>query len=179
MIDSLAYLDLLRGAQTYEATRPAMAAREDAMKRRFADARALFGGKMVLMAHAAHLAKDESLFEDFLGVGPGGKLTPALGHHIVQELGLKAFSIWMIYGAGEDSQPLPDLPRKAVFAYNTLNRRLVARFKTPTLIRTEHVPDEMMTIAHMYNATLRTPLKGQIDAIYFLPNVRPMRDERQ
>lgn len=174
-IDSLAYLDLLHAAQTYEATRPAMAAREDAMKRRFADARALFGGKQVLLAHATHLAKDDRLFADFAGVGPGGALTPSLGHHIVQELGLKAFSIWMIYGAGEDSQPLADLPRKAAFTHDSLNRRLAARFKTPTLIRTDHAPDEMMTIAHMYNSTLRTPLKGQMDALYFVPRVSPMQ----
>jgi hypothetical protein len=174
-IDSLAYLDLLHAAQTYEATRPAMAAREDAMKRRFAAARRLFGGKMALLSHATHLAKDDRLFADFAGIGPGGALTPSLGHHIVQDLGLKAFSIWMIYGAGEDSQPLPDLPRKAAFAPDSLNRRLAARFKTPTLIRTAHAPDEPVTIAHMYNATLRTLLKAQMDALYFLPRVSAMQ----
>jgi hypothetical protein len=32
-----------------------------------------------------------------------------------------------------------------------------------------------MTIAHMYNATLRTPLKAQMDALYFLPRVSAMQ----
>jgi len=60
-IDGLGYADLVRDAPTYDATRPAMALREEAMKRRFADARALFPNRrMVLLGHAVHLAKDDT-----------------------------------------------------------------------------------------------------------------------
>ncbi len=177
LIDYLRYVALLAGTRTYEETRPAMAFREDAMKRRFATVRALAGGKLVLMAHGLHLAKNDALFAAVPGVGPGGGQASSLGHHITQELGLKTFSIWMLYGAGEDSQPLPDLPRTARYPADTLNARLARRFNEPMLISTEGAPDDFVGVGHLYNTVARTQLRGQVDALYFVPIVSPMRLE--
>lgn len=174
-IDYLRYVSLLAGARTYEQTAPAMAFREDAMKRRFATARDLTGGKMVLMAHGLHLARNDALISAAPGVSPGGGQASSLGHHITQELRLKTFSIWMIYGAGEDSQPLPDLPRVATYPRDTLNARLAQRFDRPTLISVDGAPDAPIGIGHLYNGVFRTRLRGQTDALYFLPRVTPMR----
>ena len=60
-----------------------------------------------LMGHALHLAKDDRLLGKTVGVGPGGGIECSLGHHLVQVLGLKAASIWLVHGEGEDSQPFP------------------------------------------------------------------------
>jgi erythromycin esterase-like protein len=177
LIDGLRYTALLRDAQTYEATRPAMAFRENAMKRRLADIRALSPGRMILMGHAMHLAKDDGRIDAPAGVGPGGGRVSSLGHHVAQELSLKTFSVWMIYGAGEDSQPLPDLPRSARYPPDTLNAKLAARFSEPTLISTVDAPDEPALIGHMYNSVFRTHLRDQVDALYFVPRVTPMRLE--
>lgn len=175
LIDSLRYVALSKDAPSYEALRPAMAFREDCMKRRFAAARALAPGKIAVMAHAMHLAKDDSLIEGGAGVGPGGGQTCSLGHHIVRELGLAAISIWMIYGGGEDSQPMPDLPRRARYPRETLNAQLAQRFKSPSLIATQNAPDAPVSIGHMYNAIFRTRLREQCDALFFFPQVSPMR----
>ena len=83
----------------------------------------------------------------------------------------------MIYGGGEDSQPFPDLPRHAIYPAGTLNaalsissRRRCCGSPTPT-----RLADETFELGHMYNAVIRTPLKGQVDALFYLPRVSPMR----
>ncbi|MFI4973602.1 MAG: hypothetical protein ACHP84_03570 [Caulobacterales bacterium] len=179
LADSLDYIDRTYGAATYDALKPGMAFREDCMKRRFADMRRMTGGaKAVLMAHALHLAKDDALLGPAAGVGPGGGLTRSLGAHIVQELGLKVFSVWMIYGAGEDAQPFPDLPRKADYTEGSLNR-ILAGFTEPVIFPVSGAPpgvfDQPIGVGHMYNALAVTPLAGQVDAILYLPRVTPLR----
>jgi erythromycin esterase-like protein len=155
-----------------------MAFREQAMKRRYAAARTNMGGtKPILMSHALHLAKNDLLIEGLRGVGPGGGHVASLGHHIVQELGQKAFSIWMIYGGGEDSQPFSDLPRIVDFSADTLNVRL-ASFNDPTLFLLKGAPpgllDAPVSIGQMHNSTFRTPLRQQVDALFYVPRVSPM-----
>lgn len=177
-IDGLIYAGLVRDAATYEATRPAMVFREDAMKRRLSDARRLLPGKFVLMGHAMHLAKDDRRIEAPGVVGPGGGHTSSLGHHIAQELRLKPFSIWMIYGAGRDSQPLPDLPNDNRYPADTLNARLARWFQAPTLLLTESAPSGLVKIGHMYNSVFAVDLKAVADAIYFWPKVSPLRSGR-
>ncbi len=175
-IDGLAYTDLVRDAPTYEATRPAMALREDAMKRRFADARALFPARrMVLLGHAMHLAKDDAAISGGGGIGPGGDRVPSLGHHIHRELGLSTFVVWMLYGGGTDSQPLADLPRTADYPADSLNARMARRFTAPTLVRTTNAPTVPMRIGHLYNMLIGVSLPEQVDAIWFVPRVTPMR----
>lgn len=175
LIDGLAYTALVRDAATYAETAPAMAFREDAMKRRLADIRALSPGKLVLMGHALHLVRDDAAIAAPGIVGPGGARTPSLGHHVGRELGLPMFITWMIYGGGEDSQPLPDLPRRADFGPDTLNARLAARFARPVLLDARSAPDAPVRIAHMYNTVIETALHGAVDALWFVPGVTPLR----
>lgn len=175
LIDGLAYTALVKGAATYAETAPAMAFREDAMKRRLADIRTLSPGKMVLMGHALHLVRDDAAIAAPGIVGPGGARTSSLGHHVGQELGLRMFIVWMIYGGGEDSQPLPDLPRRADFGPHTLNARLAARFHRPVLLDTRTAPDLPVCIAHMYNTEIKTRLPGVVDALWFTPRVWPLQ----
>lgn len=178
LTDSLEYVQKTYSARSYEATRPGMAFREQAMKRRYAAARTSMGtDKPILMGHALHLAKNDFLIEGFGGVGPGGGTVRSLGHHIVQELRQKAFSIWMIYGGGEDSQPFADLSRVVDFRDDTLNAHL-ASFKEPTLFLLEDAPPELLdisvSIGQMYNSIFRTPLGQQVDALFYIPWVTPM-----
>lgn len=182
LADSLDYVARTYEAADMDALRPGMAFREDCMKRRAADAFALRPAGtpgLVVMAHAFHLAKDDRLFVQGIGgVGPGGGVVPSLGHHLVQERGLRAYSVWMVYGEGEDSQPFPNLPRKASYPADSLNRRL-ALFDRPVLLPLHDAPaaltDQPIGVGHMYNAVVPTRLKGQMDAIYFLPRATPLQ----
>lgn len=175
LIDGLTYTALVKDAATYAETSPAMAFREDAMKRRLADIRALSPGKQVLMGHALHLVRDDAAIAAPGIVGPGGKRTSSLGHHVGRELGLPMFIVWMIYGGGEDSQPLPDLPRKADFGPDTLNARLRKRFDRPVLLDARRAPDAPVRIAHMYNTVIETSLPGAVDALWFSPEASPLK----
>jgi erythromycin esterase-like protein len=180
LAESLAYVDRTYGAGTYDALRPGMAYREGCMKRRFADARRLAGeAPMALMGHALHLAKDDWRLGVAPGVGPGGGRETSLGHHLVQTLGLKAVSIWLVHGAGEDSQPFPDLPRRLTYPKDTLNSRLLG-LETPVLFPIAGAPsglfDRSIGVGHMYNAVQPVILQGQVDAILYLPRVTPMRE---
>lgn len=65
LIDGLTYLKLVQSAKSYEATRPAMAVREDAMKRRFQAARTLGSGKGG--AHGACASSGEKRQSDWGG----------------------------------------------------------------------------------------------------------------
>ena len=175
LIDGLTYTGLVKTAATYAETAPAMAFREDAMKRRLTDIRALSPGRLVLMGHALHLVRDDAAISASGIVGPGGQMTSSLGHHLGRELGLPMFIVWMIYGGGEDSQPLPDLPRRADFGTDTLNARLAARFDRPVLLDARQAPDTPVRIAHMYNTVIETALPGAVDALWFVPRVSPLR----
>ena len=179
MAESLTYIDMTYPAKTYEATAPGMAFREGCMKRRFDEARDLTDrAPMVLMGHALHLAKDDNLLRSTVGVGPGGGRECSLGHHLVQVLGLKTVSIWLVFGEGEDLQPLPDLPRRFAYPGSTLNRRL-APLGVPTLFPVAGAPrglfDRPLGVGHMYNAVQQIVLAGQVDAILYVPRVTPMR----
>ena len=175
--ESLEYIAMTYSAQSYDALRPGMAFRETAMKRRFKAAKAKFAdAKIVLMAHALHLAKDDAAIKAG-GVGPGGGQTSSLGHWLTQEEKEATFSIWMIYGVGEDSQPLANLPRKANFPPHSLNAMLSRHGKAllffpadaPELFRPPCV------VGHMYNALFETSLLLQADVVVFLPEVTPLR----
>lgn len=181
LIASLRYVDAAYTAKDYDALRPAMAMREDAMKRRV-DRILSFAGenaKVVLMGHAMHLAKDDAGIEsDPSSVGPGGGLVPSLGHYIAQERGLRVFSVWMLYGEGEDSQPFATLPRRAQFPPHTLNA-ILGREGRATMVPTARGAEGIFTrrigIGHMYNSIFHTVPSRETDAILFLPRVSPLR----
>ena len=177
--ESLHYISLTYSATTYDEVRPGMAFRENAMKRRFLAARRLFADpKMIVMTHALHLAKNDAGIKA-AGVGPGGNLVASLGHWLVQEQRQKVFSIWMLYGAGSDSQPLQNLPQSAKFPSHSLNR-LLAGVTQPLLFFPADCPElfaEPCIIGHMYNALIEASLLEQVDAIMYFPQVSPLRGE--
>jgi erythromycin esterase-like protein len=178
LIDSLDYVARTYGAKTYDQLRPGMAFREDAMKRRLAAIEQLCGAnkKLVVMGHALHLVKDDTqLAADTAGVGPGGGHTFSLGHHLTREKGRRVCAIWFLYGGGEDSQPFPELPRRAAFPRDTINT-VLSEFGMPLFFRTgAQAFREPVRIGHMYNAVVAAPLGMQADAVFFLPFVTPLR----
>jgi erythromycin esterase-like protein len=175
---SLDYIAMTYTAQTYEAVRPGMAFREGEMKRRYTTAERLLGSqRQIVLGHALHLAKNDDLIAS-AGVGPGGNKVPSLGHWLAQERRRKVFAIWMLYGAGEDCQPLASLPRKAKFPRSTLNAQLARLTDTPLLFFPADALElfaRPVGIGHMYNAVFETPLAAQADAVLFLPRVTPLR----
>ncbi len=175
--ESLEYIAMTYSAQSHDALRPGMAFRESAIKRRFRAAKTKFAdAKLVLMAHALHLAKDDSAITAG-GVGPGGGQTSSLGHWLTQEEKEATFSVWMLYGAGEDSQPLASLPRRANFPARSLNAMLSRQGKAFLFFPTD-APELFRppcVVGHMYNALFETSLLLQADAVVFLPHVTPLR----
>ena len=166
---------LVNAAESYAELAPAMAFREDAMKRRLGEVLATLepDDQLVLMAHAFHLAKDDSSIEA-IGVGPGGDRVPSLGHHVVHTLGHEPFSVWWLYGDGEDSQPFPDLPKLAGFPHDSLNARLASR--GGPLVAAVDGP-LTARVGHLYNQAPRVNVAQQADVIFFLPNVTPLRGD--
>jgi hypothetical protein len=128
------------------------------------------------MAHAFHLAKDDRRIHG-IGVGPGGDQVSSLGHHLVQERRLAPFSAWLVYGEGEDSQPFPDLPQRASFPPESLNRRL-AEVGGPLVVP---VPasgafDDDVGVGHLYSQVVPVHLPSEADALFFVPRVSPLRE---
>ena len=178
LAESLDYIAMTYSARSYEAVRPGMAFREGAMKRRYLEAeRLLASERQIVLGHAHHLAKDDGLIVS-PGVGPGGNKVPSLGHWLAQERKRRVFAVWMIYGGGEDNQPLPSLPRKANYPAHTLNAQLARLTTTPLLFFPPDAPDlftKPVSIGHMYNAVFETPLAAQADAVVYIPTVTPLR----
>jgi erythromycin esterase-like protein len=180
IIANLHYVALAYPATDYEALRPAMALREELMKRRVEHALGTLAADevLVLMAHAFHLAKDDRRIGG-AGVGPGGGQVPSLGHHLVHGLGLAPFAAWMLYGGGRDSQPFPDLPQTAVYPPTSLNAAL-ARMGMPLVLPiTEDAAAGALSadvgVGHMYGQVVSVHLPSEVDAIWFLPSVSPLQ----
>lgn len=178
---TLRYQALAHPAPDYESLRPAMARREDLMKRavdRILD-RMQPDEQLVLMAHALHLVKHDDGVTSSAGAGPGGSLVHSLGHHIAEVRGERVFSSWFVYGAGEDCQPFPDLPNTCAYPAQSLNAAL-GTAATPLLIgTTDGTPSALgdpVGIGHLYNLVARVDLARQVDAVFFLPTVTPLPD---
>ena len=177
MIESLRYTKMVQHAMDYQAVGPAMAYREETMKRRI-DAvldRMPVGAALVMMGHAYHLAKnDTNIPRD--GVGTGDDEYSSLGHYLSNERNLRVASIWMVYGRGEDSQPLPDLTRQARYAPSTLNTRLLRQLPEPTVLTVQHAAktDGWTSVGHLYGTVAEVNLVAEADAITFFPEVTPL-----
>jgi erythromycin esterase-like protein len=194
MIENLRYTALAHPAQTYEALRPAMALRESIMKRRVERILASLepDSVFVLLGHAFHLAKDDRRIGR-AGVGPGGDLETSLGHHVVQSLGVPTRAVWMLYGAGVDSQPFPDLPTRVAYPADSLNGRLAAYARlradsgasphapahAPLVVPIAPAANDALAnevgIGHLYNMVVPVHLPSEIDALFFVPTVSPLR----
>ena len=173
-IESLRYLSLMAGATEFEQTRDAMAFREDVMKRRL---KALVTQTdpsllIVVLAHAFHLAKDDAGFGAASGVGPGGGQASSLGHYLTQECGFDTRAVWMLYGAGEDSQPIEGLPTTLDYPTTSLNQTLLAELSEVGLL--PKPPPGMVGIGHLYNTVAEVDLACQADCVMFFPAVSPL-----
>jgi len=182
LIDSLEYASLIRDVADYEAARPAMAFRENAMKRRL---EFILGqhpaDKIVFAGHAFHLAKDDTNVGG-AGVGPGGDRVSSLGHFLTQEWGLSVASIWMIYGGGTDCQPLPDLPREASYPAATLNRQLATVLDVPSFLpMDESIAAHLdpASIGHLYNSVADVRIGREADAVVFFLTVMPLQADQE
>lgn len=91
------------------------------------------------------------------------------------------FVVWMMYGAGEDSQPFASLPRKHSYDGRTLNAQLLAESERRGgrgLVIPTSVPflDKTWDVGHMYGATFRARPQEQADVIVFLPRVTALSE---
>jgi erythromycin esterase-like protein len=181
MADSLRYQSMANTAPDYEGLRPAMAWREDMMKRAVDRLLGALVGdeKLVLMAHALHLAKDDDRLGSAAGVGPGGNIVHSLGHYLARERGEHVFAIWFVFGGGSDCQPFPDLPTALRYPPECLNTGLLAH-GTPLLIDTASGAETALRtpvgVGHLYNLIANVDLAAQADAVFFLPTVSPLAD---
>ncbi len=188
--DTLRYAVLAYPAPTYDALAPALAWREDMLKR--AAARLLDGlapgAKLVVMAHALHLVKDDG-FAGGAGMasGPGGGIVHSLGHYLARERGEKVRSVWFVHGDGEDCQPFPELPNRLHYPADSLNGRLAAFGSACVLPTASAATGPAATgpaasgalaygvgVGHLYNLIAQVDLAKQADAVFFLPAVTPL-----
>ena len=185
MAENLRYTAAAHAAPTYEALRPALALRESFMQRRVERLLASLDRDevLVLLGHAFHLAKDDRRIGR-AGVGPGGGQVASLGHHLVQSLGVAARAVWMLYGGGADSQPFPDLPTRVDYPQDSFNAVLAAYAASRAApCAALVVPIEPagaalanpVPVGHLYNLVVPVHLPSEIDALFFVPNVSPMR----
>ena len=180
MHDSLRYRLLADQAEDYEATRPAMAWREESMKRRVASVLSGALGTVqedaliVLLGHAFHQAKDDAGIAG-QGVGPGGGGTPSLGHWLNREQMIETAAIWLLYGAGRDSQPLKDLPNEFAYPEDSVNGVLGQREEALVVPLGADCPwGSRSGVGHLYNLVAEVDLCGEADAVHFLPVVTPL-----
>ena len=184
--ESFAYTSVANPAEDYGVLNEAMAMRESIMHRNAAAVLDQISPdeKVVVMAHGLHLAKDDGLIQTpGVGAGPGGKRVPSIGHYINQTLAPdQVFSFWMLFDHGEDLQPFPDLPRNLTSNSGSLND-LMSRvgsgcsYVVPTTSddpRARLLTEEI-DVMHMYNQAFRTNVPAQADAIFFTPEVSPLR----
>lgn len=138
---------------------------------------------LVLWAYNHHLARDDAKITGTAGVGPGGDSEPSLGHHLNARHGDDIYGVWMIYGRGEDSNPLPDLPRRLRPSWRSLNAllgRVGGNFVPPT--RSDRAEAqrlmEPLRVYGLYNGYARIPIAAQADALCFIEEVSPLRTNR-
>lgn len=183
--DSLEYTALAHPAPSYAALAPAMAYRERVMHRHvdFMLESLPPDHGLVLWGHNHHLARDDSSIVSSGGVGPGGDTEVSLGHHLNERHRDEIYVVWMIFGRGEDSQPLPGLSRKLRPSRRSLNallRRVGGNFLLPT--RSDARParrlDRATRVYHLYNSHVSVPVAEQADAICFIDEVSPLRTNR-
>lgn len=178
------YVRLAHPAPDYEALRPAMALREELMLEHVEHELARLGpsGKLVLLAHDFHLARDDAGIHLPGGaVGPGGGTARSLGASLWSRYPQEIFSVWMLEGRGRSHGPPPEGEREIRAAKGTLNALLVevgAAFVLPTrsdALAAAHLRREA-EVALLYGLRSRFSLAAQTDAVYFARDVTPIRD---
>jgi len=184
--DSLDYVAEANPATDWAALRRAMAKRELIMQRHVATLLSELGpeGKVILMAHNQHLAKDDAgIKAPEVGAGPGGSLVPSTGAYINSLFPKEVFSVWMLYDHGRDCQPFSWLRSEVRSLPSSLNAVLAevgSAFILPT--HSSDPRSRLMSseseIVSLYNQVLRTRLATQCDAVFFVREVSPLAPAR-
>ena len=181
--DSFQYAQAAYPASDWPSVNVAMALREESMHRnvvaRFAEAGE--NAKTVLMSHNLHLAKDFDRIRGNFGAGPGGGRVPALGTYINRMFPEEVFSVWMLCNRGRDCQPFSFCTCEIKPVDGSLNSilgeigpALILPLRTdgprPVLL------DSKMLIQMDGQAGVRAVIAEQVDAIFFIDEVSPLRD---
>jgi erythromycin esterase-like protein len=177
------YVRLAHPAPDYEALRPAMALREELMLEHVEHelARLAPSGKLVLLAHDFHLARDDAGIQLPGGaVGPGGGTARSLGASLWSRYPNQIFSVWMLEGRGRSHGPPPEGEREIRAGRRTLNALLAgvgAAFVLPTRseARAAAPLHRESDVALLYGQRARVGLAAQTDAVYFARDVTPIR----
>jgi erythromycin esterase-like protein len=178
MVSSLDYVALAHPALSYEALRPAMALRERVMHAnvRYVLLEAAPAERVALMAGSLHLMKDDALVvAPGVGAGPGGGTEHSIGHVVCQELSDGAVaSFWMLHGRGRSAGPyLPDQQELAA-AKGTVDATLAAALPAPSLVPVAPTMTGKTGVTQMHNLVMTVNLAAQVDALVFVPEVRPL-----
>jgi erythromycin esterase-like protein len=181
--DSFEYVRITYPAKTWDALNPGMAFRERCMHR-IVDhqlERMRANEKLALMSHNMHLCRaPNAVARSDAAAGPGGKTDPPLGAWLAARFPAEIFSVWMLIGRGQDSQPFPTLSKQIREKAGTLNTLLgeigdcfllpIDGTDTRARLLTENVE-----IMHDGNGGVRTAIARQADAIFFVRDVTPLR----
>jgi erythromycin esterase-like protein len=179
--DSYDYASIAYPATTWDVVGVGMAMRERIMQRHLARLlETLPDPRLVLMAHNAHLAKDDRRIHAPGTVGPDGDRERAVGTWLHDRLNGEVASAWMLFDRGEDNQPNPDLPRKLRSPASSLNAQLARVgnvFALPT--RSDDPRARPLSspavVSMLYNALFHLTASEQADLIFFIRKVTPLR----
>lgn len=177
--EGLAFVAGARTTRAWPDLGPVMARREAAM---ITLARSVLAGlpadeRVVLLGHAGHLSKSSpSLRLPATGAGPAAD---TLGTVLARDRPGEVFCLWLLHASGQDSQPLPSLPRRYDLVPGTLNEALAQlgdcyllpltpSGPLPALLRREQ------DIRWIYGAGCRTRVTDQADAIVFIRDAHPL-----
>jgi erythromycin esterase-like protein len=179
--DSFRYIQMAFPAKTWAALNTAMAYRETVMHRHASDAIAGAGpgGKIALMSHNLHLAKDFSRVRGVVGAGPGGGKVDAVGMYLNKLAGGDVFSIWMLINRGRDCQSFWFCTSEINPIAGTMNAALAeiapALILPLAALKTSGLEEDELRIQMDGNAGITTAIARQADAIVFIDEVSPLR----
>ncbi len=179
--DSFRYIQMAFPAKTWPALNTAMAYRETLMHRHVADAitEATPDGKIALMSHNLHLAKDFPRVRGIVGAGPGGGKVDAVGTHLNKLTGGDVFSIWMLINRGRDCQPFSFCTSEINPIAGTMNAALAeiapALLLPLASLKTSGLEEDELSIQMDGNSGITTAIARQADAIVFVDEVSPIR----
>lgn len=170
------YLGLANAATDYDQLRPAMARREQIMQSHVARVLAEHPGeKVALFGAAAHLLKDgDTAVTKGVGAGPGGDQVHSLGHYVGHDLTDEpVLAVWMLHGEGRSDNPWLPAPGRLRPPRGTLDAQLLRRLDESALITIDG-DRRPRRITVMHNLVMRCCLAEQVDALVFVPHVRPL-----
>jgi erythromycin esterase-like protein len=180
------YVRIAHAAPDHAALSPALALREELMLEHVEEARSDLpaSGKLILMSHALHLAKDDLRIESRSAAsGPGGGRVRALGSQLARRHPGEVLAVWMLEERGRDASPLTGSDRSVSSPERTLNRllgRVGDAFVLPTAcedVRARAVLARPAAITMMYGTVVRAVPAEQADVICFVREVSPLRGE--